>query len=328
MEPNPGEALSFLRRYDRFLLLGHREPDGDCVASQIALQRLLALLGRRAELYGVGPFDRAEIREYGPRFSAVIPGEALAGGAAAVVVDCSTAERTGALADRVRGLPTLVIDHHAAGRPFGDARYLDSAAPSTASLILRLFDAAGLAPDAETARLLLFGLCTDTGFFRHVGPTGAGAFRDVARLTEAGTSTQEVFYMVYGGRALAARKLLARALERTESLRDGRLLLSWETLSDRAAILGEGGGEAAWRGEDDLYRLLQTVRGCVVVLFFREEAPGVWSAGFRSLPSFDVAAVARSLGGGGHKQASGCELAGSFEEVRRRVLDALAAAGM
>lgn len=323
-----GEALVFLRAHGRFLILGHREPDGDCVASQIALARLLSLMGKASDLFCVGPFDRAEIRPYGPLFQAGIPDGTLAGRPAVVVVDSSTPERTGSLAERVKGLPTLVIDHHAAGSVFGDVRFVDPEAPSAASLILRLFDAQGAAPDADTARFLLFGLCTDTGFFRHVGPSGAGTFRDVARLTEAGTSTQEVYSMVYGGRTLAGRRLLARALERTEGLQGGRVLLTWETMGDRAEILGRGyGAETAWRGEDELYRLLQTVRDCTVVLFLREEAENVWSVGFRSTPAFDVAALARSLGGGGHRQASGCEMTGSFAEVRRRALEALGSLG-
>jgi len=318
------EALSFLGAHSRFLVLGHREPDGDCVGSQIALARLLSLMGKKAGMYCVGPYDRAEIRDYGPLFRASISGEDLLDRPAVVVVDCSTPERTGALAERVKGLPTLVIDHHAAGSVFGDVRFLDSTAASTTVLILRLFEAQGAALEADTARMLLFGLCTDTGFFRHVGPSGAGTFRDVARLTEAGTSTQEVFYMVYGGRHLAGRKLLARALERTESLQGGKLLLTRETLRDREEIIGmESAADASWRGEDELYRLLQTVQGSLVVLFFREEQAGRWSVGFRSLPAFDVAVIARRLGGGGHKQASGCELEGSFEVVRRRVLETL-----
>jgi phosphoesterase RecJ-like protein len=324
MASGPEEALSFLRGHRNFLLLGHKEPDGDCVASQIALSSLLSLMGKQTALFCVGPFDRPEIRDYEGAFRSSIPPEMLSDRPAVVVVDCSTPDRTGALAGQVKSLPILVIDHHASGEAFGDARFLDSSAPSSTILVLRLFDALGAVPDRDTARLLLFGLCTDTGFFRHVGPAGAGTFRDVARLVEAGTSTQEAYHLVYGGRALAARKLLARVLGRTESLRGGRILLTWEFLRDRTEILGVGGGaEGAWRGEDELYRLLQTVRGNTVVLFFREEGAGSWSVGLRSDATMDVSTVARSLGGGGHRQASGCELKGSLEEVRQRVLSAL-----
>ncbi len=176
-----------------------------------------------------------------------------------VIVDCSTPDRTGSLGSRVAGLPCLVIDHHSAGEAFGDARFVDPSAPSTSVLIQQLFEDAGVPYDADTARLMLFGLCTDTGFFRHLGPNSAPIFHAIARLVEHGTSTSDIYMMVYGRRELSARKLLAEMLTRTESHRGDRLLLTWQTVADRERL------SAYQRGEDDLYRLLQTIKGNVVV---------------------------------------------------------------
>ena len=93
--------------------------------------------------------------------------------------------------------------------------------------------------------------------------------------------------------------------------------MSWQTIADREAA------GAAQRGEDDLYRLLQTVKGNRVVAFLKEEAPGRWSVGLRSNPGIDVGVVAAGFGGGGHRQAAGCDIAGTLESVKAAVVAAL-----
>jgi len=310
------DAVRFLSSHSSFLLLGHKEPDGDCIASQMAVASLLSALGKQARLYSVGPFDRPEITQFAGQFRAEVSAEERAG-SAVVILDCSTPDRTGRLGAAVEGLPTLVIDHHSAGEVFGAARMVDSSSPSTTMLVLALFEALEVTPDPETCRLLLFGLCTDTGFFRHVGSNGAETYRAVARLVEWGTSTADVYMMVYGRRELASRRLLGEMLARSETHAGGRLIVTWQMIADRERL------NAHQRGEDDLYRLLQTVTDNVVVVLIKEEGQGLFSVGLRSTAAVDVGTVASSFGGGGHRQASGFDIRGTLESVRERVVAAL-----
>lgn len=309
-------AIEFLRSHQRFLVLGHKEPDGDCVASQIAVASIISALGKKVSVHSVGPFDRPEIESFAGRFSPVIPEEALRG-SAVVIVDCSTLDRTGSLGEKVAGLPTLVIDHHSAGEVFGTARYVDDSAPSTTFLAFALFEELGIPMDAETADLLLFGFCTDTGFFRHLGTGSPEAFRTLARIAECGTSPAAVYMMIYGRRDLSGRKLLGDLLLRVEAHDEGRLLLTWQNIADRQRH------HATQRGEDELYRLLQTVRGCVVVAFIKEEKDGLYSVGLRSNRTVDVGVVAANFGGGGHRQAAGFDIKGTLESVKETVVAAL-----
>jgi phosphoesterase RecJ-like protein len=309
------EAIAFIRAHESFVILGHKEPDGDCIASQIACATLLRALGKEATLHSAGPFDRPEISQFEGAFLPTVPQDRRA--AAVVILDCSTPDRTGPLGQMVAGMPTLVIDHHSAGEPFGDAHMVEPSAPSTSVLVLELFEAMSVTPDAHTAQLILFGLCTDTGFFRHLGGGSADTYRAIARLVELGTSTADVYMLVYGHRELASRKLLAEMVLNAESLWDDRLIVTWQTISDRQRL------HVHQRGEDDLYRLLQTVNGNVVVALIREEGEGSFSVGLRSAPSVDVGAVAASFGGGGHRQASGFDITGSLDSVKKTVIAAL-----
>jgi phosphoesterase RecJ-like protein len=310
------EAVSFIRSHESFVVLGHKEPDGDCVASQIAAATLIRALGKEATLHSVGPFDRPEIAAFEPDFSATVPMERRSS-TAVVILDCSTPDRTGPVGATVVGLPCLVIDHHSAGERYGDARMVDSSAPSTTILVLDLFEAMGVTPDTDTARLILFGLCTDTGFFRHLGTGSADTYRAIARLVERGTSTADVYMMVYGRRELASRKLLGQMLQRAESHWSDQLILTWQMIADREQLA------AHQRGEDDLYRLLQTVKGNVVVALIKEEWKGAFSVGLRSTAAVNVGAIAASFGGGGHRQAAGFDIQGSLESVKKLVIEVL-----
>jgi len=317
LRPPPG-VPEFLRRYKRYLVIAHVEPDGDCIASALALARYLRRSGRRATLFDEGPFDRPEIASFQPLFLTSIRDQDLKGDTAAVVVDCSTEDRLGALGPAVAGLPVLVIDHHAAGQPFGTQRWVRPRAPSVTFMIQHLLESLGQPIPAKDAELLLFGLCTDTGFFRHLEAGSEPVFQAVARLVAAGASPQRVYRKLHTGWSLSRVRLLALALGRAERLAGGRLLLTfwaWADLRDS--------GEPFSRGSDDVYRLLQAVEGVEVIVFLREEGPGRVSVGFRSSGGADVGRVANALGGGGHAKAAGCTLPGSLKQVRRRVLKEL-----
>ena len=143
----PVEIRPFIEAHASFFVLGHREPDGDCIASQIAVAELLRAMGKQATLHSAGPFDRPEIEEFAGAFSSTIPEEAArALSAAVVVVDCSTTDRTGGLCDRLSGLDCLVVDHHSSGEDFGTLRYIDSSAASTTMLVWSLYEAFGMTP--------------------------------------------------------------------------------------------------------------------------------------------------------------------------------------
>lgn len=315
----PDALIEFIRSHNAFLVLGHREPDGDCLASQLVLRNILTSLGKEAYVLSPGPFVRPEVTDLEDDFADPAPflsgsGAGEAGDSAVIVVDSSTPERLAALEPLLEGRPTAVVDHHASGVPFGDVRFVEKDAPSTTFLVFHIAKSIGYTLTEEDAELLLFGLCTDTGFFRHVKENSGPTFRAASELTEAGGSPSKVFHLMYGNRPLESRRLLGKLLLRTSSHFGGRLLYAYEELADTA---GRG---FVIRDSDTLYQLLQTTRGVEVVVLIREEKPGECSVGLRSRPSVDVGAAARVFGGGGHAQAAGFSWFGTREEIQAKVL--------
>lgn len=314
--PEPPEALvQFIREGEAFIVAGHKEPDGDCVGSQLAVVSVLRRLGKKAVPCTAGPFKRSEIKPFESRFEPC-PAGPERDAFRVIVMDCSSLERTGGLP--LEGLPLVSIDHHETAKPEGLAVYLDPRAPSVTFLTLKLIEALGLSPTKEEAELLLFGLCTDTGFFRHVDEDGEETFMAAAKLIAAGASPKRAFLEINGGKNLDSRRLAGLVLSRARPLFGGRLLLSYEEYEDGRRFGGES------RDSDMIYQLLMSVKGAEAAALIRQETPENCTLGFRSRDVLDVAALAALFGGGGHKNAAGASVDGVIADIEPRLIGAFA----
>jgi phosphoesterase RecJ-like protein len=311
--PVPQGILDFINEGSSFLVAGHQEPDGDCIGSQLALKDLLEQLGKKVTLVSAGPWKRAEIAPFQTRFTNIVEGGDMPG-TRLLVVDCSSLSRTGELETALARFPAAFIDHHqTAGSRSRD--YIKPDAPAAAVLVLSLWEAYGLPLTIESAGHLLLGLCTDTGFFRHVGPGSAETLADAQKLVTAGGDLKKTFDTINGGRTLNSRKLLGTVLAKAESYYGGRLIVSTEEMEETERFGREN------RDSDMLYQLLQSVGGTEAVAIVRQDTPEKCAIGFRSKNTVDVSVVAAAFGGGGHKNASGASAEGTVADLKLRVIE-------
>ncbi len=98
-------------------------------------------------------------------------------------------------------------------------------------------------------------------------------------------------------------------LSRAERYLNGRLVITYETMSDTKQYGQEG------RDSDSLYQLLLSSEGVEAVVFLRQETENTCTGGFRSQDKIDVSLVAAKFGGGGHKNASGMGCEGKIENL-------------
>ena len=322
----PVELLDFIKQGSRFIIAGHMEPDADCIGSQLALASALRRMGKEALPYSAGPFKRPEVKPYEHLFTIVSkrdgsPGELLPTeppGTRALIVDCSSVDRTGDLEPLLKRLPSAIIDHHDTCCGQGGERpdYVDANALSTTLMVFKVITALGLELLKEEAELLFLGLCTDTGFFRHIDNGGAETFEAAAALIRCGACPKTAFAAMYGGKSFDSRRLLGHVLVRAESLFDGKLIVSSEEYEETCRLGLEG------RDSDTLYQLLQSVDGVQAIVIIRQESPENCTVGFRSRDRIDVGGIAESFGGGGHKNAAGLSIAGTIPDIKPKIIHA------
>jgi phosphoesterase RecJ-like protein len=292
-----------IRDNERFLVVTHENPDGDALGSMLAVALGLRALRKDVVMYlwGDAPtpaeyrfLDLADVRRELPDD---LEKRVL------LAVDCANDRRIGEGNIGVDRAKLVVnVDHHHDNSLFGDVNLIVAEASSTSEIvrdILRELDVA-LTPDIAAA--LYVGLVTDTGRFQYTNTTPK-ALRLAAELVEAGADVHGIFQHVYETVQFSKLKLLARALERAQLFEGGGLVVSYLVKDDFADV----GAEEPY--SEGIIDSLRAVEGSEMVALVREPPRNEGPARRVSLRSshdeVDVSAIARKMGGGGHRQAAG-----------------------
>ena len=306
--------INFISSYDHFHIFGHRDPDADCICSQLALSLFLSRNGKHSTLYAELPLTRPEIADLGQHFTDCTENIIKSEKTAAIILDCSTPERTGKFSDTVKSFSYAVIDHHKTGIITGTSGYIDPEAPSTTILIHRLIKEMQQTPSIKEAELLFTGFCTDTGFFRHLEEDSSEALKDASELVRAGVSPNKIFYKIHGSRTLSSRKLLGKILTRAENHFSGKLVTTYETYLD-FNIHKENE-----RDNDLVYQLLTATAGTDIIAFIKEDKPDECTVSLRTTGEKDLSLIAKDFNGGGHEKASGFSFSGDKEKTKEALI--------
>jgi len=308
-------ALELLRSAESVLLTGHARPDGDCVGAQAALARVLMALGKHVVILNPDPpepqFDYLSSQlEYRAYSGGEVPEHDLT-----VLLDCSELSRCGDLAPVLAAETTkkLVIDHHIhVGGDWWDETFADVTASATGILVYRIARALEVELDAVAAAGVFTSIVTDTGWFKYSN-TDAETLRVAGELVERGVDPHEVYGAIYQRRPAEHPTRVGEALASTKVHANGRLAVVIVPLEE---------GRPADFDSDDVMDILRSVDGLEVVLLLRELEGGMCKLSARSKSDYDVNALARSFGGGGHAKASGATLKGRPDDVMRELIAA------
>lgn len=310
---------AFLAAHDFFYVIGHKEPDGDCVYSCLSMGALLDAKKQPYQLLNAGSFKRAEIKDKADLFTNVptFLSEPERKKTGIIMLDCSETARLGDIDGDLGGLDTFTIDHHKTASVTENC-IIDATSPATAVLVQQLYEKLFGQPPKDVAEMLFFGLATDTGYFRFLKEDAAEVFMAAARLVAAGANPRQVYERMTGGKAYTTRKLLGVMLGRAERYYNNKLVITYETMEDTHKYGQEG------RDNDALYSLLLACDGVEAVVFLRQETEHTCTAGFRSRDAVDVSAIAAQFGGGGHKNAAGLSIEGTLETIIPEIKKAFA----
>ena len=313
VKSNMDIILDFIKKYDNFLIFGHEDPDADSVCSSLALSILIKYLGKTAHVYSQHPFKRTELKQFEKHCKAEVLDSDITKNSAVILLDHHNPARTAPFSKAAASLPTAIIDHHDTSYepvPQGiEAVYIDSKTSSTTILTYRFMKFCKYTPDGFASKLIFLGLCTDTGFFRHLEEHSSEAFAAAGELTELGVSPNKIFYEVYGNKSINSRVFLGIMLSRMQSFFDGQLIIVYETIADIKHY------NPADRDKDMLYQILLGTDGVKIVASFREDELNKCSASLRTTENIDVAKIAADFGGGGHKKASGYTVLSTIEDA-------------
>jgi phosphoesterase RecJ-like protein len=306
--------IAELRRSNSFLISVHVNPDGDALGSQLALMLALEKLNKTVVMHNLDAVP--EIYRFLPHADEIRTGPSGSGKYDAFVVLDSDPPRTGLFGDTCPADTLINIDHHVTnGSPWLHT-WLDPTASATGEMIYKLIMRLGVAIDRDIALCLYTAIFTDTGSFRYTNTTPE-SMRISATLLEAGADPWLVTENVYESFAYRRLKLLGAVLSGMERSRDGRI--AWVFVTDELYRQTDTTSEDT----DNFVNFVRSIKGVEVAVLFRQIGAKRFKISLRSKGRVDLSGLARSFGGGGHKNAAGGVLDGTTEEVKNRVISEL-----
>ncbi len=310
---------------------GHTKPDGDCIGSCLAtynyiktyhpeievtlylepIPNIFKFLTRSAEIRS----DLAQVPPAELRFDLLI------------VQDCGDTGRISE-AEKLIGASSrvLCIDHHISNTGFGDIRYIFPQASSTSELVFDLLPSERITK--QIAECLYVGIVHDTGIFQY-SCTSSKTMRTAGFLMDTGIDFSKIVDKTYMEKTFEQNQILARALEKSRLHLSGACISSIITDEDMKAC------HALPKHLEGVAAQLRSTKGVEAAVFFYPQADhtgqvkqGTYKISLRaSSDAVNVAEIAASYGGGGHKRAAGAStalqpqacLASILEQVQRQL---------
>jgi phosphoesterase RecJ-like protein len=306
--------VSALRAGTSVLISVHKNPDGDALGSQLGLLMMLERLGKKVHAHNLDPVP--EIYRFLPGQERITTGTNVPGTYDTMVVLDADPSRTGLFAGGYPARTLVNIDHHVTNRKEWPLTWLDADAAATGEMIYRIGVALGAPVDRDIALCLYTSVFTDTGSFRYSN-TSAESMRIAAALLEKGADPWVVTENVYESFSYRRIKLLGEVLSGMERSADGRT--AWVVVTEE--LYRRTGTNA--EDTDNFVNFVRSVKGVEVAVLFRQTAPEQFKISMRSKGRVDLSGLARSLGGGGHRNAAGGTVDGPFVVVRDRVIAAV-----
>jgi phosphoesterase RecJ-like protein len=304
------KILEVVASAQTFLVASHESPDGDALASTLALTNVLETIGKQVTAFNMDrvPGDYHFLPGHDRIVSQVSDGQFFDVG---FVLDAGELSRAGNwIRERCRIL--VNVDHHPESEDFGDIYYVDDQASATGALIYRIIRKGGWPITMDVAVNLYTAILADTGSFRYSNANGE-AFRIAGEMVEMGVDPWAISSGMYESQDEVRLRLLALALP-TLRVSSSGLFASIAVTLDMYRQSG-----ASSEHTDRFVNYPRSIRGVEVAIFFRQIDENQVKVGFRSSGTIDVGALARELGGGGHHNAAGAILTGEFEVVQEKV---------
>ncbi len=299
------------------LLNAHRSPDLDSIGASTTMMKALRRLGKKVELVcptkvssdflflkGADEIKTVDFSTFDFR-----PYDLF------LILDSGSYDIvTGSKEIRLPDLPTVVIDHHRSNK-FTDVKLklVEEEASATCEMIYKLLTDWKTNIDQEMATALFSGIAGDTVFFRYTQNT-KGAYKIIGRLVDLGADKDLLVENMFNNYDFGSVQLVGEFLKNMKKEKN----FVWSAI-DFGTFQKYGKPKGIRELSADLF--FQSVKGAGFGLAILEQEKNKLFVSFRSIKDTDVSKIAKSLGGGGHRNAAGCTVSGEFTQTVNDIID-------
>jgi bifunctional oligoribonuclease and PAP phosphatase NrnA len=307
------QVVELIEAKRRFAITSHIRPDGDSLGSSLGLYWLLRALDKDVEVLMRDDVPHAYQQLPGAKDVRVTPSVKPAYHAV-FVIECSDITRPG-LIDLDKQF-VVNIDHHSTTALFGNINWIDSTASAVGEMIYNLCKATGVRVTKEIAECVYTALITDTGSF-HYSNTTERTFKVASELVRTGVKPAKTAEAVFASYPWSRIELMGSVMSTARRDETGRVACLRQSLEMQQQA------KASDEDADGFVNYPLTVGEVEAVAMLKECEPGMYRTSLRSKGDVNVAKVAEQFGGGGHRNAAGCTLQGSWDEAETLIISLL-----
>lgn len=305
--------LNVIKNYDSILIAGHKNPDGDCIGSCVALGLALNKLGKNPTLYMKDMPLEYEVLKGTYLYTNNIEDKYDL----VIVIDCADDLRFEIKEQFKNAKETINIDHHKGNPMFATYNYVDIEASSACEIMYDFLTAGKVELDKDIAESLYAGILSDTAQFQNRNTTTKTMIA-ISELMKYNIDFYKIISRLFNTKTFSELKLFGKAFSNAKLYHNGSIIISTltkEEIHEANAKSNETSG---------IVSMLRQVDGTKIACFIYEPIPHNVKVSLRCDVPYDVNEVAQSVGGGGHVLASGAIVKNKpMEEVKEILLEAM-----
>jgi len=207
------------------------------------------------------------------------------------------------------------IDHHHTNPQYGYLNLVKTNCSSTAEIIYNFFKFNNIVINHRIATCLLTGLISDTENFTN-GATTSSSMSVAAELVRYGANYKLINNWLLKNKTLNILRLWGLALSRLQKLDDLDMVYTYLQQNDFQKH------EVEETETDGIANFLNKLDGAKISLIMKETTDNKTKGSFRTtFNDTDVSALAKHLGGGGHKKAAGFVYDGTKDDVLKKIAE-------
>ena len=290
----------------KIVILGHVNPDGDCVGSCLAVYNYI-------KEWDSSRAVTVRLERVPSKFSYLSGFDAIETEAGeetydlCICLDSSDEERLGDFKSCFdRSAKTIGIDHHITNCGYAQENVIDGHASSACEVVYGQLDESRISK--RVAECIYTGIIHDTGVFKYSN-TSRKTMEIAGKMMEKGIDFGTIIDGSFYKKTYMQSQILGRALLESITFLDGRCIFSVVRKKDMD-FYGVDKSDL-----DGIVDQLRVIDGIECAIFLYETGIHQFKVSLRSNSIVDVSRIAAYFGGGGHVRAAGCTMSGSVHDV-------------
>lgn len=292
-----------------FVLIPHKNPDGDCMGSVMALARAIKALNKNVKVALVGKFVPKRLEYLWDKsftFNKLNPETVC------ITVDVAATYMIDNFKEDIldKAKITCCIDHHGTNTGFADYNYIDANASAAGEIVYELiYNELGVKQDTLIDECLYSAIASDTGSFQYSNTTSKTHI--IASKLVENVDSPKIMRNLFEKKQMQSLMFMNDIIQNMEFYYDGRLCLvtiDENMLKKHNMVFSDA---------DEYSSLPRSIDGVEVGAILKVYAEGEVKVSLRSNEYVDVASLAKELGGGGHLRASGVTLKAGADEAKK-----------